>query len=111
VTDDHRDADARAGQVVTVASGGVATSSLVSRRWYHDGRAVHHVLDPRTGFPVRPVWRTASVAAASCAEANIASTAALVLGGEASAWLAAHDLPARLVTVDGAVETHGGWPQ
>jgi thiamine biosynthesis lipoprotein len=68
------------------------------------------VLDPRTGQPVCPVWRTATVAAASCAEANIASTAALVLGSEAPAWLAAHDLPARLVTVDGAVETRGGWP-
>jgi thiamine biosynthesis lipoprotein ApbE len=44
-------------------------------------------------------------------EANIASTAALVLGNEAPAWLAAHNLPARLVTVDGAVETQGGWPR
>lgn len=111
VTDDHRDPDDCAGQLITVASGGLATSSLVPRRWYHDGRAVHHVLDPRTGLPVRPVWRTVSVAAASCAEANIASTAALVLGSEAPVWLAAHDLPARLVTVDGAVETRGGWPR
>jgi thiamine biosynthesis lipoprotein len=110
VTDDHRDPDDRAGQLVTVASGGLATSSLVPRRWHHNGRAVHHVLDPRTGLPVRPVWRTATVAAGSCAEANMASTAALVLGNEAPAWLAAHDLPARLVTVAGAVETQGGWP-
>jgi thiamine biosynthesis lipoprotein len=111
VTDDHRDADERAGQIITVASGGLATSSLVPRRWYHGGRAIHHVLDPRIGFPVRPVWRTASVAAASCAEANIASTAALVLGREAPAWLAAYDLPTRLVTVDGVVVTQGGWPR
>jgi thiamine biosynthesis lipoprotein len=111
VTDDHRDTDRSAGQIITVASGGLATSSLVPRRWYHDGRAVHHVLDPRTGLPVRPVWRTASVAAATCADANIASTAALVLGSKAPAWLAAQRLPARLVTVDGAVETRGGWPR
>jgi thiamine biosynthesis lipoprotein len=110
VTDDHRHTDDRAGQLITVVSGGLATSSLVARRWYHDGRAVHHVLDPRTGLPVHPVWRTVSVAAASCAEANIASTAALVLGSEATAWLAAHELPARLVTVAGAVETQSGWP-
>ena len=111
VTDDHRDTDDRAGQLITITSGGLATSSLVARRWYHDGRAVHHVLDPRTGLPVRPVWRTVSVAAASCAEANIASTAALVLGSEATAWLAANELPARLVTVAGVVETRGGWPR
>jgi thiamine biosynthesis lipoprotein len=111
VTDDHRDTDERTGQMITITSGGLATSSLVPRRWYHDGRAVHHVLDPRTGLPVCPVWRTASVAAASCAQANIASTAALVLGGEAPAWLAAHHLPARLVSIDGTVEAQGGWPR
>jgi thiamine biosynthesis lipoprotein len=111
VTDDHRDADEGSGQRITITSGGVATSSLMARRWYHRGRAVHHVLDPRTGDPVEPVWRTVSVAAATCADANIASTAALVLGDRAVAWLAERALPARLVRVDGTVETHGGWPR
>ena len=58
----------------------------------------------------RPSWRTASVAAATCADANIASTAALVMGTRAPAWLAGQDLPARLVAVDGAVTVQGGWP-
>jgi thiamine biosynthesis lipoprotein len=111
VTDDHRSAPSAEGQTVSIASGGLATSSLVPRRWRHDGHAVHHVLDPRTGHPVAPVWRTASVAAATCAEANIASTAALVLGDRAAAWLAESALPARLVRVDGTVETRGGWPR
>jgi thiamine biosynthesis lipoprotein len=51
------------------------------------------------------------VAAASCADANIASTAALVLGSGAPAWLSARGLPARLVAVDGSVHAQGGWPQ
>ncbi len=72
---------------------------------------MHHVLDPRTGEPVEPVWRTVSVAAATCAEANIASTAALVLGERAGPWLAERGLPARLVRVDGTVKTQGGWPR
>lgn len=110
VTDDHRDTST-AGQTIVVASGGLATSSLVARRWYHDGRPVHHVLDPRSGRPVDPVWRTVSVAAASCAEANIASTAALVLGAGAPAWLAAHHLPARLTAVDGETRVQSGWPE
>jgi thiamine biosynthesis lipoprotein len=83
----------------------------MARRWRHDGRALHHVLDPRTGLPVAPVWRTVSVAAATCAEANIASTAALVLGAGASAWLAERHLPARLTAVGGEVEIVGGWPR
>jgi thiamine biosynthesis lipoprotein len=110
VTDDHRDTTG-AGQHVTLQGGGLATSSLVARRWRHAGRSYHHVLDPRAGSPVRPVWRTASVAAATCAEANIASTAALVLGSQARGWLEARGLPARLVAVDGSVEVLGGWPE
>lgn len=110
VTDDHRDTST-AGQTIVIASGGLATSSLVPRRWYHGGRPVHHILNPSTGRPVDPVWRTVSVAAATCAEANIASTAALVLGADAPAWLAAHHLPARLTAVGGETRVQGGWPR
>jgi FAD:protein FMN transferase len=111
VTDDHRSSPSAEGQTIAIASGGLATSSLVPRRWRHDGRALHHVLDPRTGLPVAPVWRTASVAAATCAEANIASTAALVLGADAPVWLSERELPARLTAIDGEVKVVGGWPQ
>ena len=110
VTDDHRSEDRDAGQTITIRDGGLATSSLVVRRWEHGGRERHHILDPKTGRPVDPFWRTASVAAGDCADANIASTAAIVLGRRAPDWLAEHDLPARLVTVDGAVTLMGGWP-
>ena len=110
VTDDHRDTTG-AGQHVTVREGGLATSSLLVRRWRRGDQSFHHVLDPRTEAPVRPVWRTVSVAAATCAEANIASTAALVLGDRARGWLSARALPARLVAVDGTVHPQGGWPR
>jgi thiamine biosynthesis lipoprotein len=71
---------------------------------------MHHVVDPRTGRPAPEVWRTVSVAAATCVGANIASTAAVVLGEDAPAWLAARQLPARLVRVSGEVERVAGWP-
>ena len=51
-----------------------------------------------------------SVAAATCVDANIASTAAIVLGAAAPAWLAEAGLPARLVDVDGEVELTAAWP-
>jgi thiamine biosynthesis lipoprotein len=51
-----------------------------------------------------------TVAAASCAEANAASTAAIVRGVDAPRWLESLGLPARLVAVDGAVVAVGGWP-
>jgi thiamine biosynthesis lipoprotein len=110
VSDDHRSDGSAEGQTITIRDGGLATSSLVVRRWEHEGRAHHHILDPETGRPVNPYWRTASVAAGNCADANIASTAALVLGERAPAWLAGHELPVRLVTVAGDVTLLGGWP-
>ena len=56
------------------------------------------------------MWRTATVAAASCVDANTAATAAIVLGHAAAEWLAARGLPARLVSAAGAVLAIGGWP-
>jgi thiamine biosynthesis lipoprotein len=96
--------------VVAVHTGGLATSSTAARRWRRGGDVLHHILDPRTGLPAPPVWRTVSVAAASCTDANIASTAAIIRGGAAPAWLTGLGLPARLVAGDGRVQTVGGWP-
>jgi FAD:protein FMN transferase len=109
VTDDHRAGASAPGQTVFVQAGGLATSSVAARRWRHGGRTMHHVLDPRSGEPVAGPWRTVSVAAASCADANIAATAALVRGEAAAAWLAARRLPARLVRHGGEVEYVAGW--
>lgn len=58
----------------------------------------------------RDPWRTVSVAAATCADANAAGTAALVKGAGAQRWLAGLGLPARLVANDGTVVTTPGWP-
>lgn len=110
-TDDHRDGADAPGQTIAIHSGAVATSSIATRRWVRDGQPMHHILDPRSGEPVRGPWRTASVAAATCVDANIAATAAIVLGADAPAWLDAHRLPARLVALDGAVHVQGAWPR
>jgi thiamine biosynthesis lipoprotein len=110
VTDDHRSDCSAPGQTVSVAGGGLATSSTAVRRWQHAGRTMHHVIDPRTGTPVRGSWRTVSVAAASCTDANIAATAALVRGARALPWLSELGLPCRLVDCSGNVTTLAGWP-
>jgi thiamine biosynthesis lipoprotein len=78
------------------------------RRW---GKDAHHIIDPRTGLPAVSPWRTVSVAAASCLDANIASTAAIVLGDDAPGWLEARGLPARLVDQDGGTLALAGWPR
>jgi thiamine biosynthesis lipoprotein len=96
---------------VAIAAGGLATSSTSARRWRRGGDVLHHILDPRTGLPAGPAWRTVSVAAGSCADANAASTAAVVRGRPALGWLAALGLPSRLVDETGAVFTVAGWPE
>jgi thiamine biosynthesis lipoprotein ApbE len=98
-------------QVVTIRDGGLATSSTAARRWRRGGDVLHHILDPRTGRPAAPVWRTVSVAAASCADANTAATAAVIRGRQALPWLTGLGLPARLVAQDGAVHTVNAWPE
>ncbi|GAA4557806.1 FAD:protein FMN transferase [Pseudonocardia xishanensis] len=106
VGEDHT---ADSGPVVTLRSGGLATSGTTRRRWRRAGNTRHHVVDPRTGLPTAGPWRTVSVAAATCLDANTAATAALVLGADAAARLAAAGLPARLVGTDGRVTHVGGW--
>ena len=96
--------------MVTIHDGGLATSSTAARRWRRGGDILHHILDPRTGRPAAPVWRTVSVAAATCADANTAATAAIIRGRQAIGWLTGLGLPARLVALDGTVRTLADWP-
>jgi thiamine biosynthesis lipoprotein ApbE len=95
--------------VVAIRDGGLATSSTAARRW-RGTDVMHYILDPRTGVPAAPFWRTVSVAAATCTFASAASTAAMIRGRRARDWLAALRLPARLVGLDGQVFAVAGWP-
>lgn len=109
VADDHR-ARADGHQTVSITSGGVATSSTTTRRWPTAAGWRHHIIDPRTGRNPDSRWRTASVAAGSCVDANAAATTAIVLGDAAPAWLAARHLPALLVEDDGTICPVAVWP-
>jgi thiamine biosynthesis lipoprotein len=110
VTDRHDAAPDAPGQTVSISSGGLATSSVAVRRWRRRGETAHHIVDPRSGRPAAERWRTVSVTAAGCVDANIASTAAIVLGERAVAWLEQAGLPARLVGPDGVPAVVCGWP-
>jgi thiamine biosynthesis lipoprotein len=110
VTHDHAAPPEAGGAMVSVRSGGLATSSTSVRRWVRGGQALHHLIDPATGAPAAEYWRTVTVAAASCVDANIASCAAIIMGAAAPEWLGACELPARLVAPGGRVTTVAGWP-
>jgi FAD:protein FMN transferase len=110
VTEDASAAEDAPGDLIYVKSGGLATSSTTVRRWRKGGRLLHHIVDPSTGLPADSPWLSASVAAATCLEANTASTAAILLGDRAPQWLEERRLPSRLVHLDHTVERLGGWP-
>jgi FAD:protein FMN transferase len=98
------------GPAVAIASGGLATSATTVRRWPTTDGELHHIVDPRTGRPAAVYWRMVTVAASSCLGANTASTAAVVFGEAALAWLTALRVPARFVRHDGVVSCTAGWP-
>jgi thiamine biosynthesis lipoprotein len=98
-------------ELVTLGGGGLATSSTQVRRWTSAGVVRHHLVDPASGRPVEEHWRTVTATGPTCVAANVASTAAIVLGRRAEAWLAARAVDARLVSTDGQVRRVGGWPR
>jgi thiamine biosynthesis lipoprotein ApbE len=98
------------GDVICVPAGGVATSSTTVRRWSRGGELLHHIIDPKTSLPTAGPYRTVTVVAATCLDANIASTAAIVHGEAAIEWLTSWRLPARLVESDGTIHYIGPWP-
>ncbi|MGB7804905.1 MAG: FAD:protein FMN transferase, partial [Actinomycetota bacterium] len=61
--------------------GALATSSVAKRSW---GPGLHHVIDPRSGAPMRSDTVQATVWAPTCAEAEVLATWALLRGPHAA---------------------------
>jgi len=99
-----------ATEAVRIDSGGLATSGIGVRQWTLGRHRVHHIVNPATGLPAPTCWRTVATTAASCVQANAASTASVVMGDAALDWLNSHHLPARLVAMDGTVHYTHAWP-
>jgi thiamine biosynthesis lipoprotein len=99
-----------ADQVVSISSGGLATSSTRVRTWRRGERTMHHIVDPTTGECAPAYWTLVSATGPTCVDANAASTAALVWGRLAVARLTDMKVPARLVRADGGVVRLNGWP-
>jgi FAD:protein FMN transferase len=103
--------DDPAAQVALPSGMALATSSTQARRWGEEGREFHHVLDPANHVPVPDTWRSVSVAAMSCVEANTWSTDAIVAGSRAASRLAKAGVLARLLGSDRTIAYVGSWPR
>jgi FAD:protein FMN transferase len=100
----------RVDQVVAITHGGLASSATSVRAWKAGDREVHHILDPRTGDSAEPYWVLVSATGASCVDANVVTTAAVVWGPDALDKLAGFEQSVRLVRADGEVFSVNGWP-
>ena len=68
-------------------SGAIATSGDANRYLLKDGKRYSHILNPKTGWSVIDAPHTVSVAAATCIEAGMMSTLAMLQGRQAEAFL------------------------
>jgi thiamine biosynthesis lipoprotein len=67
--------------VVTITGGAICTSSIARRHWQtEDGRAAHHLIDPRSGEPGGDGLRAVTVAATDPAWAEVWSKALFLEG-------------------------------
>lgn len=81
----HRAGDANA--VIQLKRGALATSGDVFKFILHNGKRYGHILNPNTGWPNTESPLSVTVAAATCTEAGILSTLAMLQGKEAEAFL------------------------
>jgi thiamine biosynthesis lipoprotein len=79
-------APGRALLQLSLTSGGVATSGDYERCMVVDGVRYGHILDPRTGWPVRGL-ASVTVTAGACLVAGTLTTSAMLRGESGGAWL------------------------
>lgn len=73
--------------LLVLASGALTTSGDARRFLLKDGVRYSHILDPRTGWPVKDPPSAITVAAPTCLEAGLLSTLAMLQGRQAEAFL------------------------
>ncbi|MDH3429080.1 MAG: FAD:protein FMN transferase [Gammaproteobacteria bacterium] len=74
-------------KLIDLKVGGLATSGDARRFLMHEGVRYSHILDPRTGWPMRNAPRSITVAADTCTQAGMLSTLAILEGVAAESFL------------------------
>jgi thiamine biosynthesis lipoprotein len=82
------DVGAESEAFLEVSRGALATSGDARRFLLKDGVRYSHILDPRTGMPVKDPPRSVTVAAETCVQAGLLSTLAMLHGRDAERFLA-----------------------
>lgn len=96
--------------VVGLMSGSVVTSGVYERAFTSNGKAYHHIIDPRTGFPAESDVISATVISRTSLEGDGYSTSLILMGVEGALQFAEQhpEIDIVLVDVRGRVfATHG----
>ncbi len=72
---------------VEMNNGGIATSGDSKRFCFHNGKRLGHILNPKTGWPIKDAPRSITVIASNCTEAGMLATMAMLKGGDAKQFL------------------------
>jgi len=98
------------GPVLTLAAGGVATSTPSARRWLSGGVERHHLFSPATGAPTELPVASVTVAAVTAAWAEALTKVPFRHGAEEGvAILRDMDVAALVVTGDGSRSATTAW--
>ena len=92
---------------ITLSLAALATSGDYERFLEVDGRRYCHILDPRTGWPAQGL-ASVTVVADRCLVAGSLSTAAMLKGKDAAAWL--QSLGVRHTVIDDSGKFSGTEP-
>jgi FAD:protein FMN transferase len=84
---ENADGSRDATLLLDLAHGALATSGDAHRFIVHNAVRYGHIMDPRTGWPIKHAPRSVTVAASSCTEAGLLSTLAYLQGEDAEAFL------------------------
>jgi len=87
--DDPEATGRRQKGVITLQQGALATSGDARRHLLYRGRRYSHILNPMTGWPLADAPRSVTVHAATCMEAGMLATLAMLQGAQAETFLKA----------------------
>lgn len=96
-------ADARSvQQIISIGDNAIATSGDYRNYFEEDGVRYSHLINPKTGYPIKHNLVAVTVVASQCLEADGLATALIVMGSEQGIKLAEkHDIAALFITKEG----------
>jgi thiamine biosynthesis lipoprotein len=86
--------------ILKASPGAVATSAISKRTWLVDGKAYHHLIDPRSGRPAEADWLSVTVMAPHAAEAEVYAKSLLIGGRREVGRVAGPAVDIEFFTVD-----------